>query len=167
VIRLVSAALACSLVFIALPGQAHQAPVESAACLVMGDSIAQGAGTYAPKCAVLAVQGITSQAWARRFREKAQRFSGAMRVVLISLGSNDGDLPDPSGLIQARASVQGAARVIWMAPGPQFPARAQVLKLARYYGDEVYERPIEQLLADGVHFSSVGYKRIASLLGMD
>ncbi len=44
-------------------------------------------------------------------------------------------------------------------------ARAQVQAVAMMHGDVVYERPVEQLHADSVHFSKAGYQRIASVLG--
>ena len=96
------------------------------------------------------------------------RVASAFEVVLISLGSNDGKLPDPmtyQHLTRARKSVAHAKRVVWIAPGPQFPARAQVQAVAMTHGDVVYERPVEQLHADSVHFTKAGYQRIASVLG--
>ncbi|MDI9233481.1 SGNH/GDSL hydrolase family protein [Limnohabitans lacus] len=116
---------------------------------------------------VAALNGISTKQWVRQFSATVEPIASAFEVVLISLGSNDGKLPDPMTyqyLARARKSVAHAKRVIWIAPGPQFPARAQVQAVAMMHGDVVYERPVEQLHADSVHFSKAGYQRIASLV---
>lgn len=132
-------------------------------CLVMGDSIAQGAGAYAPHCTVVAAKGITTHDWVRKFGGHVER-SGAFDVVLISLGSNDGGAASVKILSNARMKVALARRVIWIAPNPKYAARSYVIGVAKNFGDVVYERPIEQLQPDGVHFNGLGYKRIASVV---
>ncbi len=135
-------------------------------CLILGDSIAVGTAQQA-RCVVAALNGISTKQWVRQFSAKVEPMASAFEVVLISLGSNDGKLPDPMTyqyLARARDSVAHAKRVVWIAPGPQFPARVQVQAVAMKHGDVVYERPVEQLHADSVHFSKVGYQRIASLV---
>lgn len=136
-------------------------------CLILGDSIAVGTAQQA-RCMVAALNGISTKQWVRQFSATVEPIASAFEVVLISLGSNDGKLPDPMTyqyLTRARKSVAHAKRVVWIAPGPQFPARAQVQAVAMTHGDVVYERPVEQLHADSVHFSKAGYQRIASVLG--
>lgn len=135
-------------------------------CLILGDSIAVGTAQQA-RCTVAALSGISTKQWVRQFSPAVESIASAFEVVLISLGSNDGKLPDPMTyeyLFRARKSVLHARRVIWIAPGPQFPARSQVQAVAMAHGDVVYERPVAQLNADGVHFSKVGYQRIAGLV---
>ena len=135
-----------------------------ARCLVMGDSIAQGAGAHAPHCMVMAAKGITTQDWMRRFGVSVERAAPTFDVVLISLGSNDGRNANAASLFKARNLVAEASKVIWIAPSPNYPARSQILGVAREFGDVVYERPVEQMQDDGVHFNQIGYKRIASVL---
>lgn len=135
-----------------------------ARCLVMGDSIAQGAGAHAPQCMVLAARGITTQDWVRRFGVSVERDAHTLEVVLISLGSNDGQNANAANLFKARSLVAQAKTVIWIAPAPKYPARSQILGVAREFGDVVYERPVEQMQDDGVHFNQMGYKRMASVL---
>ncbi len=136
-------------------------------CLILGDSIAVGTAQQA-RCMVAALNGISTKQWVRQFSATVEPIASAFEVVLISLGSNDGKLPDPMTyeyLTRARKSVAHAKRVVWIAPGPQFSARAQVQAVAMMHGDVVYERPVEQLHADSVHFTKAGYQRIASVLG--
>ena len=133
-------------------------------CLILGDSIAQGAGTYAPQCQLFAAKGITTKDWLNRFGKSVEHEAAAFDLALISLGTNDADHVDLSSLKQTRRSVERAGRVVWIAPAPRFPMRAHILTLAKEYGDVVYERPVEQLQADGIHFSGAGYRRIASVM---
>ena len=135
-------------------------------CLVLGDSIAVGTAQQA-NCAVAALSGISTKRWVQQFSASVESVAYAFEVVLISLGTNDGKFPDPSAyeyLRRARKSVVHAKRVVWLAPGPQFPARSQVQAVAMMYGDVVYERPVEQLHSDNIHFSKAGYQRIASVV---
>lgn len=158
-------ALCSSLVF--AQGADHLKADAGPNCLILGDSIAVGTAQQA-RCMVAARNGISTKQWVRQFSATVEPIASAFEVVLISLGSNDGKLPDPMTyqyLTRARKSVAHAKRVVWLAPGPQFPARAQVQAVAMTHGDVVYERPVEQLQADGVHFSKAGYQRIASVLG--
>lgn len=132
-------------------------------CLVMGDSIAQGAGAHAPHCTVVAEKGISTHGWVQKFGGHVER-SGVFDVVLISLGSNDGGAATVQNLYNARMKVALARRVVWIAPSPKYAARSYVIGVANTFGDVVYERPIEQLQPDGVHFNGLGYKRIASVV---
>jgi lysophospholipase L1-like esterase len=135
----------------------------SSKCLVMGDSIALGAGAHAPQCMVVAEKGISTHDWVQKFGGHVER-SGSFDVVLISLGSNDGGGATVKSLSNARMKVALARRVIWIAPSPKYAARSYVIGVAKTFGDVVYERPIEQLQPDGVHFNGLGYKRIASVV---
>jgi lysophospholipase L1-like esterase len=133
-------------------------------CMIIGDSIAQGVGTYAPQCRLVAAKGITTKDWLNRFGKSVENVAIAFDLVLISLGTNDGDIVDVQSLKQTRRSVDRAGRVVWIAPAPKFAIRSEILTLAKEYGDVVYERPIEQLQSDGIHFSGAGYRRIASVM---
>ena len=157
-------ALCSSLVF--AQGADHSKADAGPNCLILGDSIAVGTAQQA-RCMVAALNGISTKQWVRQFSATVEPIASAFEVVLISLGSNDGKLPDPmtyQHLTRARKSVAQAKRVVWIAPGPQFPARAQVQAVAMTHGDVVYERPVEQLHGDSVHFTKVGYQRIAGVL---
>ncbi|WP_146187708.1 SGNH/GDSL hydrolase family protein [Limnohabitans sp. T6-5] len=112
----------------------------------------------------MAEKGITTQDWVRRFGVSVERDAHTLDVVLISLGSNDGQNANATNLFKARSLLAQAKTVIWIAPGPKYPARSQILGVAREFGDVVYERPVEQMQDDGVHFDQMGYKRMASVL---
>jgi hypothetical protein len=84
-------------------------------------------------------------------------------AVVISMGTNEQQDPALQGLWALRSRIQ-APRVMWIAPGPQFPARQSVFAVAAKYGDLVYERPVEDLTKDGIHFTQNGSRRIASLV---
>ncbi len=128
------------------------------ACIVMGDSIAQGASAYAPECVALATKGISSQGW-RKAYDGARLSAGK---VLISLGTNDGDAKSTMESLAAIRSRVDASQVIWIAPGEQFAAREVVVKVALAFGDKIYERPVENLAADRIHFKPEGYARIGA-----
>lgn len=135
-------------------------------CLILGDSIAVGTAQQA-RCMVAALNEISTKQWVRQFSATVEPIASAFEVVLISLGSNGGKLPDAMTyqyLTRSRKSVPHAKRVVWIAPGHQFPVRAQVQAVAMMHGDVVYERPVEQLHADSVHFTKAAYQRIASAL---
>jgi len=144
-----------SFIAFSLPASALNAP-----CLLIGDSIAQGASAYAPECSHFAQKGISSSAWRQRF----ERANLAASTVLISLGTNDGTAKTTLADLVAIRSRINASKVIWIAPGAQFPARTIVIQMARSYGDDIYERPFENLAGDNIHFSSEGYARIGSIV---
>ena len=132
-------------------------------CIILGDSIAQGAAQNAPQCTALAKKGITSWAWLSDYGSRDILRSEQVAVV-ISLGSNDGQ--DAAKSLVALVSLRqliAAPSVAWIAPGPRFAAREQVRRVAEHFGDLYYERPVEQSAADGVHFRKLGYERIAEL----
>lgn len=85
-------------------------------------------------------------------------------TALISMGTNDGISKSSLESIRALRSRIRAKKVFWLAPGPQYPARANVVLVAMQFGDVVYERPEEDLTKDGVHYTSKGSRRIALLI---
>jgi lysophospholipase L1-like esterase len=85
-------------------------------------------------------------------------------TALISMGTNDGISKSSLERIRALRSRVRAKKVFWLAPGPQYPARANVFQVAMQFGDVVYERPEEDLAKDGIHYTRKGSRRIASLI---
>jgi hypothetical protein len=97
------------------------------------------------------------------------RFGGApIRAdsVIVSMGTNEQQDPALQGLQTLRSRIQ-AARVMWIAPGPQYPSRDSVFLVAGQYGDLVFERPVEDLAKDGIHFTQNGSRRIATLVAIE
>jgi hypothetical protein len=82
------------------------------------------------------------------------------------MGTNEHQDPALQGLRALRSRIR-ASRVMWIAPGPQYPSRNSVLAVAMEHGDLVFERPVEDLTKDGIHFTKNGSKRIAGLLAYD
>ena len=130
-----------------------------ASCALVGDSIAHAAAVFAPHCARATWPGLNSARWIERF--------GAVSIeadqVVISMGTNEHQSPALQGLLVLRSRIR-ATRVMWIAPGPQYPSRNSVFLVAGQYGDIVYERPLEDLAKDGIHFNKNGSRRIAMLL---
>jgi hypothetical protein len=117
---------------------------------------------FAPKCARATLPGLNSARWIARFGGTPIQ---ADRVI-ISMGSNEQQSPALQGLLALRARIQ-ASRVVWIAPGPQYPSRNSVFIVAGQFGDLVYERPVEDLAKDGVHFTQNGSRRIAALMAIE
>lgn len=130
-----------------------------ASCAFVGDSIAYGAGLYAPNCQQAAWPGLNSRRWLKRFG----RAPIQANTVVISMGTNEDKDPAFLELRALRAHIQ-ASRVMWVAPGPQYPSRNSVFVVAGMFGDLVFERPVEDLARDGIHFTKNGSRRIASLV---
>lgn len=82
------------------------------------------------------------------------------------MGTNEAKDPALLELRALRVRIQ-ASRVMWIAPGPQYPSRDSVLVVAGMFGDLVFERPLEDLARDGIHFTKNGSKRIAALVGYE
>jgi hypothetical protein len=127
-------------------------------CALVGDSIAHAAAVFTPSCLKATHPGINSKGWIKKFSE----IDISTEVAVISMGSNEGSNPALADLVTLRQRVN-SRRVMWIAPGPQFPSRRSVFQVATHFGDLVYERPIEDLSTDGIHFTRRGSKRIAQL----
>lgn len=134
----------------------------NASCALVGDSIAHGAAVFAPHCQRATWPGLNSKRWIDRFGRVPVRVD----TVVISMGTNEQQDPALQGLLALRARIQ-ASRVMWIAPGPQYPSRNSVFAVTGQHGDLVYERPFEDLATDGIHFSQNGSKRIAALVSME
>lgn len=130
-------------------------------CLVVGDSIAVGAKTFAPHCELLGKGGINT--W-----QFNKMYSGSFyaNTLIISLGSNDNNgVNTYDELFEMRQRV-GAKNVFWVLPagvakGSSVPIekiQSVVKEIAAYYGDIVL--PIRGLQSDGIHPSLAGYKDI-------
>lgn len=135
------------------------AVAQPVSCLVIGDSIAYGAAMYAPGCLAAVKPGVTSEGWLKHWVDvpKANK-------VLIALGTNDPtELRAYSALWKLRAGLK-AETVYWIAPGQAAAGREAVFRVAKSFGDVVYEGPKSQIAADNIHFKKEGYRMIASLL---
>ena len=130
-----------------------------ASCALVGDSIAHGAALFAPHCLRATWPGLNSKGWLDRFG----RGPISADTVVISMGTNEQHDPALQGLLALRSRIQ-ASRVMWIAPGPQYPSRNSVFLVAGQYGDLVFERPVEDLAKDGIHFTQNGSRRIAALV---
>ena len=128
-------------------------------CAFVGDSIAQGAHTFAPKCYSAAYNGITSTGWTKKIKETI-----AANKIIVSIGTNDWDTNKAEQSIRQLRTKLLSQKILWIAPGENFFARDIVLRVAQEFGDKVYERPTESLAKDGIHFHPSGYKKIASLI---
>ncbi|GGE97552.1 hypothetical protein GCM10011404_33390 [Sphingomonas prati] len=106
-------------------------------CLIIGDSIAQGAAAALraalfDRCAIVAEQGISSSRVARIIPAEA------FNTAAISAGSNDADSPAlPDRLAQLRAGVS-ARYVLWIMPYHRRAAQIVRATAARY-GDNVID----------------------------
>jgi hypothetical protein len=133
-----------------------------ATCAFVGDSIAHAAGVYAPHCLQAAWPGLNTKRWLKRFGQTPIQAN----MVVISMGTNEHRDPALQELKTLRAHIQ-ASRVMWIAPGPQYPSRNSVFAVAGMFGDLVFERPVEDLARDGIHFTKTGSRRIAALVSIN
>jgi lysophospholipase L1-like esterase len=128
------------------------------ACLILGDSLAQGIGMFRPECRTMAHVGIGSAAFAHEM--VADEATG---TALISLGVNDSDdAPTLVNLRAVRAKVR-AARVYWLLPGIKPRVRALVRAVAVEFDDYLVDTQYEAG-ADHLHPSRDGYRFLASMV---
>jgi hypothetical protein len=113
---------------LALPAIVASSPA-SAACAVIGDSIAQDLRGFFRDCRFDVKIGIGTAAI-------AARVPGGANVIVVSAGSNDYLTPGLPARLQALRARAGAARVIWIRPVPQAAAVA-VDTVAAAHGDAV------------------------------
>lgn len=106
-------------------------------CLIIGDSIAQGAAAALraalfDRCAIVARQGISSQEVARIIPPEA------FNTAAISAGSNDAEAPALAArLDQLRARIS-ARYIVWIMPYHRRAAQIVRATAARY-GDNVID----------------------------
>ena len=125
-------------------------------CLILGDSIAQGVAQHRPECVAYAKVGVNSRNWNNRNLTKHL----SAKVVLISLGSNDGiGVNTPRELETLRELVK-ADVVFWVLPYNKPGLHPFIRELAEDYHDVVL--PIANISTDNVHPTSKGYKLLAN-----
>jgi hypothetical protein len=124
-------------------------------CLILGDSIAVGIGTYRPDCAVIAKVGITSQNWLRSYQTHPT-FNKPYKVVAISLGSNDHRNTTAESLYDIRSKIK-ADMVVWVMPSRTLkPVQRVIIKeIANEFRDKILE--INKMSYDGIHPTGQGY----------
>jgi hypothetical protein len=101
----------------------------SAACALIGDSIAEDLQPYLRECRFSGRLGIGTAAIVPLVPSNAE-------VIIVSAGSNDYLTPGLLGRVQAVRARAGSARVIWIRPIPQIAANA-VDTVAQANGDAV------------------------------
>ena len=129
-------------------------------CLILGDSLAQGAAAALAnalnaRCDVVATQGAGSAAILRSVPSRSYE------AATISAGSNDANNPRlADNLIAIRKSIS-ANRIVWIAPYNRSVAYL-VADLARHFGDSLVDVAETPPVRDGLHPRS--YRRLADLL---
>ena len=101
----------------------------SAACALIGDSIAEDLQPFLRECRFSGRLGIGTAAIVPLVPSNAE-------VIIVSAGSNDYLTPGLLGRVQALRARAGSARVIWIRPIPQIAANA-VDTVAQAHGDAV------------------------------
>ncbi len=131
-------------------------------CLIMGDSIAVGIGMNRPDCVTIAKVGITSDKW---YKQYSHRIDQPFKVVVISLGTNDGKVTYTAEyLYDIRKKVKANA-VVWILPSLTLKPtqRAIVQEIASEFKDKTMD--ISTFIGpDGYHPTGKGYQSIASRL---
>jgi hypothetical protein len=103
-------------------------------CLVIGDSIATGIASVMPQCIRMADVGISSSGWYSKYGSRPALDMQAYKFVVISLSTNDGEVPVAT-LKKMRDKVV-ATRVMWILPSQvRGYQRQKIFDLARSYGD--------------------------------
>lgn len=123
-------------------------------CLILGDSIAVGVGSYRPECITVAHVGITSRAYVSRYGS----FPDAQSVV-ISLGSNDGNVSIIKDITTLRMGIT-AKKVYWLLSANNKKAADEVRAVAKAFGDFIIR--VDSVWNDGVHPSGRGYAQLAA-----
>lgn len=126
-------------------------------CLIMGDSIAVGIGTYRSDCVVEAKVGINSQNYVNGLYRHFQVIDA--NKTIISLGSNDIGMDSYGPMLALRELIQ--EEVIWILSANNEESRYAALKIATQYGDTVIDTLAYPMGKDKVHPTTKGYKMIA------
>ena len=132
-------------------------------CLVMGDSIAVGISQFTD-CKTISTGGLSSWRWLSQWGQELEM--AKPKVVLISLGANDGSDPRSRKALEAVRSKVRASKVMWLAPSATLAPepRKWVREVAGQFGDRVFELPQEHLQKDGIHLSWAGSKLVVRSL---
>lgn len=128
-------------------------------CLIIGDSIAKGISQYKPECHQLAKVGISSATFSDTFLYKVG--SVISDNVLISLGSNDGKFVHTYNRIHIIREKIIGKKVFWVLPINNEHARIDIMRIAQEFGDYVIDAKSYPISPDGIHPTSVGYRKIA------
>jgi lysophospholipase L1-like esterase len=121
-------------------------------CAIIGDSIAVGISHFRRDCYVDARSG--------RQAPQQQRVLNATNVLVISLGSNNGNALTDQELRRIRDSAVGNPIVYWILPNRPEHARTVVNRVAASYNDRVLDtRPV--ISTDQVHPTGRGYQILA------
>lgn len=137
-------------------------------CVIMGDSIANLLGWAAQECVTIAVSGITSEDYTKRFPGLIET-----PLAVISIGTNDLGGPamtnnvvvDPAPKIALLRSRVHATHVVWLRPSLIAPASvAAVDKVSAEHGDAVIDIAAEAWRGDAIHPTQAGMERIAAAL---
>ena len=131
-------------------------------CLILGDSIAVGIGTYRPDCITIAKVGITSPNWLVSYQNHPS-FNRPFKVVAISLGSNDYRNTTAESLYDIRSKVK-ADMVVWIMPSVSLKPvqRAIIREIANEFHDKILEIP--KLSPDGIHPTGQAYVELGKTI---
>lgn len=130
-------------------------------CLIIGDSIAVGVAEVRQDCDSVAVVGISSSNFNKRYRSSA-RISGSYSTAVISLGTNDGNTTVTKDTLLALRNRLNAERVLWILPPRSKPnQRAVVLEVARISQDGTIST--SDVSPDGIHPTARGYKTMSTM----
>ena len=128
-----------ALAFLAIMSISHA----SAACAIVGDSIAAGLRTYFRECRTDAKIGIGTNA-------VAARVTGRANLIVLSAGSNDYRDPGLLSRLRRLRSRAGSARVIWIRPAPR-NAAAAVETVAHAHHDAVVAFAVSRTDREHLH----------------
>jgi hypothetical protein len=115
----------------------------SAACAVIGDSIAEDLRGYFRECQISVKLGIGTKAIAARVPARAD-------LIVVSAGSNDYLTPGLLARLQALRTRAGKARVVWIRPAPT-SAAAAVETVAHAHGDAVVSFAVSHTDREHIH----------------
>lgn len=130
-------------------------------CLIIGDSIAVGVAEVRHDCDSMAVVGISSSKFSRRYGN-SDKLSRNYSTVVISLGTNDGNAANTKDQLLAIRDRIGAERVLWVLPPISKPKqRAAVMEVARICQDGTIAT--SDVAPDGIHPTARGYQTIGTM----
>lgn len=132
-------------------------------CLIMGDSIAVGIGTYQKQCITAAKVGINSQAWYNSYKEAPVFKHNNYKTAVISLSTNDFHKTETADVLYSIRYRIKADRVVWILPSHTLRPvqRAIIREIANEFKDTVID--ITQFLGpDNIHPTGKGYISIGN-----
>ena len=132
-------------------------------CLIVGDSIGVGLSKAVSECQSLAVGGLNTYQWNRRFADANLN----KNYVIISLGTNDHKYVKTKKELQTLRNKITQGRVAWIMPNDNLKASEVDINVIRGYIQDIAQEHqdvlinIDYVSPDRLHPTVKGYQTLA------